>query len=157
MRLSALLIAAGLAAALAAPAAAQSWTRRDVWEQRDIPGDWRCDAFWDASRDNCGAAWRDQRHRAVRGWNSRGDYGYRETWRRQGHGYGYGHGYGPGGGGEAWSGAYGRPDLVYGGGGHPAYGQRDPRRVDWCRSRYRSYDPRSGYYRAYSGRLVFCG
>ena len=29
--------------------------------------------------------------------------------------------------------------------------------VDWCRATYRSYDPGSGYYRAWSGRLVFCG
>ena len=53
-------------------------------------------------------------------------------------------------------GAYGRPDLVIG----ESYGYasgRDPRRVDWCRWNYRSYDPRSGYYRAYSGRLIFCG
>ncbi|WP_370651947.1 BA14K family protein [Brevundimonas sp.] len=29
--------------------------------------------------------------------------------------------------------------------------------MDWCRSAYRSYDPASGYYRTYDGRLVFCG
>ena len=28
---------------------------------------------------------------------------------------------------------------------------------EWCAARYRSYDARSGYYRAYSGRLIFCG
>ena len=30
-------------------------------------------------------------------------------------------------------------------------------RSDWCRANYRSYDPRTGYYRAYSGRLIYCG
>jgi len=40
-----------------------------------------------------------------------------------------------------------------GGGGGGGYGSRS----DWCRSNYRSYDPRTGYYRAYSGRLVYCG
>lgn len=174
MRYAALLMAAGLgiaAAGAAAPAAAQSWTRADVWAQRDRPGDWRCDAFWDANRTDCGAAWRDQRHRATRSWSSYGD-GYRDgryrTYgRSQGYGYGYGsgYGYGPGhGSGEAYYGAYGRPDLVYPEGGHGyggtyggSYGGRDPHRIDWCRSRYRSYDPGSGYYRAYSGRLVWCG
>ncbi|MBF0665835.1 MAG: BA14K family protein [Brevundimonas sp.] len=29
--------------------------------------------------------------------------------------------------------------------------------MGWCAARYRSYDARSGYYRAWSGRLVFCG
>ena len=96
-------------------------------------------------------------------------YGY-------GYGYNYGYGYGYAGpqpyyGSEhrsyrsrydsrdttTYYGAYGRPDVVYGGGGS-AYGQgRDPRRIDWCSRNYRSYDPRSGYYRAYSGRLVYCG
>jgi hypothetical protein len=27
----------------------------------------------------------------------------------------------------------------------------------WCRANYRSYDPHTGYYRAYSGRWVYCG
>ena len=71
-------------------------------------------------------------------------------------GYGYSYSSGPG----VYPGAYGRPDLVYPGGGsaydRPAYG-RDARRVDWCRSVYRSYDRASGYYRTYDGRLVFCG
>ena len=39
------------------------------------------------------------------------------------------------------------------GGYNRGYGSRS----DWCRANYRSYDPRTGYYRAYSGRLVYCG
>lgn len=192
------LVAASLALA-AAPAAAQSWghnsgyghsrasTNRapsafDWRSQLDRPGDYRCDAFWEASRDDCGARWRDQRHRVsnqarrdyralagyghntgyygyARGYGDR--YGYAQSYRRRGYGnaYGYGHGYGYGApSGTAYHGAYGRPDLVYpAGGGAYGHGGRDPGRIRWCASRYRSYDPHSGYYRAYSGRLVFCG
>ncbi|GAA0870518.1 hypothetical protein GCM10009116_23540 [Brevundimonas basaltis] len=191
---SALILAAGLALA-ATPAAGQSWERNsgyghqrgashwapsafDWRSQLDRPGDYRCDAFWDANRTDCGARWRDQRHRASP--QARRDYralaGYGGNHGRYGRAYGYGHGhdgrystrqrgygygygYGQGSAGTAYHGAYGRPDLVYPGGyGDPAYGGgRDPGRIDWCRARYRSYDPRSGYYRAYSGRLIFCG
>lgn len=157
-----LLLIAAAATLVAAPAAAQSWSgynagHRSGWDvqsQYDRPGDYRCDAFWDANRDDCGARWRDQRSHTS--WNT--GYGH------QGSGYGYGsrRGYGHDGG-AAYYGAYGRPDVVYGGGrgrgGHGGYGQgaRDPRRIDWCRASYRSYDPSSGYYRAYSGHLVWCG
>lgn len=152
-----LLLIAAAVSALAAPAAAQSWSgyntgHRSGWDvqsQYDRPGDYRCDAFWDANRTDCGARWRDQRSRTS--WNA-------------GHGaQAYGHGYSPrgrgygSGAGTAYYGAYGRPDLVYPGGGHAAGGARDPHRIDWCRASYRSYDPSSGYYRAYSGRLVWCG
>lgn len=197
---SALILAAGLALA-AAPAAAQSWERNsgyghnrgsnwapsafDWRSQLDRPGDYRCDAFWDANRTDCGARWRDQRHRvspqarrdyrALAGYRgNHGRYGYawgrdydgRYPTRRRGYGHGYGQGYGHdrgyGSAGTAYHGAYGRPDLVYPGGGYrghdgSAYGGRDPGRVAWCRATYRSYDARSGYYRAYSGRLIFCG
>ena len=61
------------------------------------------------------------------------------------------------GGADVWPGAYGRPDLVYPGAGYGHSSGRDPRRVDWCRWNYRSYNPSTGYYRAYSGRLVYCG
>lgn len=165
-----LLLIAAAVSALAVPAAAQSWSGYntgyghqrsgggwDVRSQYDRPGDYRCDAFWDANRDDCGARWRDQRHRSS--WNTgygHGRYGY-------GSGYGYGsrRGYGHDGG-AAYYGTYGRPDLVYGGGysrgqGYSYGGARDPRRIDWCRASYRSYDPSSGYYRAYSGRLIWCG
>jgi len=201
---AALILAAGCALA-AAPAAAQSWSHNSGYDhhrggsnwapsafdwrsQLDRPGDYRCDAFWDADRTDCGARWRDQRHRvsprarrdyrALAGYGHndgrhagsyRHDYGYghdgRYPTRRRGYGHGYGHGQGHGYGrpaATAWHGAYGRPDLVYAG-GHGGYGQdrygggRDPGRVAWCRTRYRSYDPGSGYYRAYSGRLIFCG
>lgn len=116
--------------------------------QADAPGDYRCDAFWDANRTDCDARWRDQRRR---------DAGY---------GYGYGrvrayartnYGYSSA---SVYPGAYGRPDLVYPGnqrGSQSGGYSRDPRRVAWCRGAYRSYDPVSGYYRPYSGRLVFCG
>lgn len=113
--------------------------------QADAPGDYRCDSFWDADRTDCGARWRDQR---------RSNTGY-------GHGHGRGHGYARAGYGyssaSVYPGAYGRPDLVYPGGGHSSGHGRDPGRIAWCRGAYRSYDPASGYYRAYSGRLIFCG
>ncbi|MDI6624129.1 MAG: BA14K family protein [Brevundimonas sp.] len=196
---TALILAAACALA-AAPAAAQSWGHNsgqgyhrggsdwapsafDWRSQVDRPGDYRCDAFWDANRTDCGARWRDQRHRVSR--QARSDYralagyarndgrygraydsghGDRYQTRRRGYGHGYGHGYGQDRGpATAYHGAYGRPDLVYSSGGYggyggPAYGGgRDPGRVDWCRATYRSYDARSGYYRAWSGRLIFCG
>lgn len=144
-----------------------------VAAQRDRPGDYRCDAFWDANRTDCHAAWRDQRHRTSQGSGSYG-YGYRDHDRRHDDRYGYGYGYGHGpqpyygsawrhppaygqGGATPYYGAYGRPDLVYPGSGSAYGGGRDARRVDWCRRTYRSYDPRTGYYRAYSGRLIYCG
>lgn len=152
----------------------------DWRSQLDRPGDYRCDRFWDADRDDCGARWRDQRDRvspqARREYRALAGYRYEdrhygdERYSRYGYaprrGYGsqyYSSGYGYGGhgqGGTAYEGAYGRPDLVYPGGGrHGGYqtGGRDARRIDWCRATYRSYDPRSGYYRAYSGQLVWCG
>lgn len=152
----------------------------DWRSQLDRPGDYRCDQFWDASRDDCGARWRDQRHRASP--QARRDYRQLAGYGREGYGRGHGHGrYGYSnrrGYGSAWNyghpqgsttyhGAYGRPDHVYPGGGvsyggysggygggyNSGYGSRS----DWCRANYRSYDPRTGYYRAYSGRLVYCG
>ena len=122
--------------------------------QADVPGDYRCDSFWDANRTDCGARWRDQR-RYNSGHGHRHSHGY-------GRGYGYarqGYGYSSA---SVYPGAYGRPDLVYPGhsggyGGYRAGAGRDPGRIAWCRGAYRSYDPGSGYYRAYSGRLIFCG
>ena len=165
---------AALALTLAAPAAAQSWSYPDQarsWSgysrhgydyegQRDRPGDFRCDAYWDRGRADCGAAWRDQR-----------------AYRSQGYGYGYGHdhrygynrhpAYGQGGGyvyqpynqGTQYYGSHGRPDQVYPGGGYGGQvgGYRDRGRAGYCAARYRSYDPHSGYYRAYSGQLIYCG
>lgn len=144
-----------------------------VAAQRDRPGDYRCDAFWDANRTDCHAGWRDQRHRTSQGSGTYG-YGYRDHDRRHEDRYGYGYGYGQGpqpyygsawrhppaygqGGATPYYGTYGRPDLVYPGSGSAYGGGRDARRVDWCRRTYRSYDPRTGYYRAYSGRLIYCG
>ena len=182
---TALILAAGFVLA-AGPAAAQHRGHNsghraasgyapsafDWRSQLDRPGDYRCDAYWDANRTDCGARWRDQRHRvspqarrdyrALAGYGGNSGYhrgGYRHdharypAWRR---GYGYNPGYHRYGqpAGTAYHGAYGRPDLVYpDGAGHG----RDPGRVGWCRATYRSYDPGSGYYRAYSGRLIFCG
>lgn len=169
--------AAALALMIAAPAmtapasaAAQSWTYPDqsrTWSsysryghdyqgQRDRPGDYRCDAYWDRGRSDCDARWRDQRPFAR---------SYASGYRRDGYyarGYDHGQGYGQG---QAWPGAYGRPDLVYptrgrsdGWRGYASQGTRsDGNRSAWCSARYRSYDPASGYYRAYSGRLIFCG
>ncbi|MBB5660976.1 BA14K family protein [Brevundimonas halotolerans] len=142
-----------------------------VAAQRDRPGDYRCDAFWDANRSDCDARWRDQRHRTSYGSGGYGyDRGYRDHDRRYDRG-GYGYGgpqpyygssyrhppaYGQGGA-TPYYGAHGRPDLVYPGSGSAYGGGRDARRVEWCRRTYRSYDPRTGYYRAYSGRLIYCG
>ncbi|WP_420471215.1 BA14K family protein [Brevundimonas sp. FT23042] len=162
-------------------------SRFDWRSQLDRPGDYRCDRFWDASRDDCGDRWRDQRHRvsaearseyrALAGYGRGDGYGY-QGYRYSGYGYGYGgyghgprrgygsqtgygYGYGHSAGGTTYQGAYGRPDVVFPGGGsaHSGYagGGRDARRIDWCRATYRSYDPHSGYYRAFSGRLVWCG
>jgi hypothetical protein len=153
----------------------------DWRSQLDRPGDYRCDAFWDANRSDCGDRWRDQRHRvspqARRDYRGLAGYSHGSGQRRyDSYGYGYGHsGYersystrGYGGawdharGSTTWHGAYGRPDHVYpsGGvsyGGYTGYNSGYSSRSDWCRANYRSYDPRTGYYRAYSGRLVYCG
>lgn len=156
----------------------------DWRSQLDRPGDYRCDQFWDASRTDCGDRWRDQRHRVSRearrdyrqlaghgGYGSYGGYGYGYNY---GYNYGYDHGrygyssrrgygsaysYGHAQGSTTYHGAYGRPDHVYPGGGvsYGGYSSGYGSRSDWCRANYRSYDPRTGYYRAYSGRLVYCG
>ncbi len=146
------------------PARSRSYTshgRYDYNGQADRPGDYRCDAYWDRGRDDCGAAWRDQRP-FTRQYNSGYGHGYRSGHQGYGASYGYSGGYYGGGYGQApaqaYPGAYGRPDLVYSSGGYGGYaGGRDPGRTAYCAARFRSYDPRTGYYRAYSGRLVFCG
>jgi len=162
-----------LALATALPAAAQSWGYpdqnrsyssygrygNDYNGQQDRPGDYRCDAYWDRARDDCDARWRDQRPFRSYGSSRRHD---RLPY------YGGGHYvYQPYNQGTQYYGAYGRPDQVYPGSGYGGqvqgyYGAgyangRDPGRSSYCASRYRSYDPHSGYYRAWSGRLVFCG
>lgn len=147
------LVTAGFAAAAGSAAQAQVIAGWNVSGQWDRGGDYRCDAYWDANRTDCDAAWRTPRggHRVH---SSRG-YGHGSHYVRPGYGHGYGHP-SPA---VAYHGAYGRPDLVYGGSGQ-GYGHaaaRDPHRIAWCRATYRSYDPNSGYYRAYSGRLVWCG
>lgn len=194
MRVPAAAVATLLVLTGAMPAAAQTWEPRTrTWSshggygfngQADRPGDYRCDAYWDAGRTDCGAAWRDQRPFA-RQYSSHGrhdayprnDYGHGGYGYGQGQAYGHGQGhdgyggyngyggYRPVGEGVRYYGAYGRPDQVYPGSGHGghvggqygAVGYRDTGRSAWCALRYRSYDPASGYYRAYSGRLVFCG
>lgn len=167
-------LVAVLSASVALPAAAQSWSYPDQARsyssygrygndyngQQDRPGDYRCDAYWDRARDDCDARWRDQRpfrtHVSNRGSNR---YGRERD--------GGGHVYQPYNQGTQYYGAYGRPDQVYPGSGYGGrvqnyYGAassngRDIGRSSWCASQYRSYDPHSGYYRAYSGRLIFCG
>ncbi|MDP1911901.1 BA14K family protein [Brevundimonas sp.] len=151
----------------------------DWRSQLDRPGDYRCDQFWDANRNDCGARWRDQRHRvspqARRDYRELAGYGraydsYGHGYNRSGHGHGrgysrrgYGSAYGHAQGSTTYHGAYGRPDHVYPGGGVSyggytgGHGGGYNSRADWCRATYRSYDPSSGYYRAYSGRLVYCG
>ena len=138
----------------------------DWRSQLDRPGDYRCDQFWDANRDDCGDRWRDQRRQAspqarrdYRELAGYGRYGYAN---RRGYGSAYGHAQGS----TTYHGAYGRPDHVYPGGGtsyggyNGGYGggyNSGGSRADWCRATYRSYDPSSGYYRAYSGQLIYCG
>lgn len=176
---AAALLTASVALPAAAPAAAQSWSYPDQARsyssygrygndyngQQDRPGDYRCDAYWDRARDDCNARWRDQR--PVRSYTSNPRY---SRYGREHDGGGYT--YQPYNQGTQYYGAYGRPDQVYPGSGYGgqvgayyggnAYGGgysngRDQGRQSYCASRYRSYDPVSGYYRAYSGRLVFCG
>lgn len=61
-------IAAIAVAALAGPAAAHP----EWWDQRDVPGDFRCDAYWDRGRDDCDAAWRTRHLRHDgRAWQGR--------------------------------------------------------------------------------------
>lgn len=172
-------VAAALILATAGPAAAQHHGRYDPaaqgsrtwsshgggWDydgQADRPGDFRCDAYWDRGRDDCGAAWRDQRPFARHHSSGYGRGHARYGRERDGGGYVYQ----PYNQGRQYYGAYGRPDQVYPGsgyGGQVGYGvqghggYRDVGRSAWCAATYRSYDPNSGYYRAYSGRLVFCG
>lgn len=150
----------------------------DWRSQLDRPGDYRCDRFWDANRTDCGDRWRDQRHRVspqarrdyrqLAGHTDYGGYGYGYGPDHRHYGYSYRRGYGStysyghAQGSTTYHGAYGRPDHVYPGGGvsHGGYGgyaSGYSSRSDWCRASYRSYDPRTGYYRAYSGRLVYCG
>ncbi len=38
----------------------------------------------------------------------------------------------------------------------PRYYERDYDPVEWCASRFRSYDPRTGFYRGYDGFLRRC-
>lgn len=166
-----------LALSAAMPAAAQSWGYPDQARsyssygrygndyngQQDRPGDYRCDAYWDGARDDCDARWRDQR--PVRSYSSYGSNHRHRSYGREPDGGGYT--YQPYNQGTQYYGAYGRPDQVYPGSGYGGqvgayYGGgyangRDPGRSSYCASRYRSYDPNSGYYRAWSGRLVFCG
>lgn len=136
----------------------QGWRAPSWWDQRDRPGDYRCDAYWDANRTDCQERWRDQRpHQAAnRPYRGHGHAGYGHAGghvQRHDH-----HRYASAArGANVWQGAYGRPDLVYPAQGHGHAGGRDPRRIDWCRATWRSYNPATGYYRAYSGRLVYCG
>lgn len=143
--LTALLVGAPAATLAHDRPVASGW---NVRSQYDRPGDYRCDAYWDAARTDCDARWRDQRRYSSHGHDDRGGPANRR-WTS------YPRGYGRASGADVWPGAYGRPDLVYSSGGRD--GARDPRRIDWCRSAYRSYDPASGYYRTYDGQLTFCG
>ena len=173
--MKALAVAAVLVTASAAPALAQNWSYPDQARsyssygrygndyngQQDRPGDYRCDAYWDRARDDCDARWRDQR--PFRSYSSYGSGHRSSRYERDGGGYVYQ----PYNQGTQYYGAYGRPDQVYPGSGYGGQVQgyygggysngRDPGRQSYCASRYRSYDPHSGYYRAYSGRLIFCG
>lgn len=218
------LILAAAVALVAAPAAAQSWSQDhggyrpqrsnavpsnfDWRSQLDRPGDYRCDQYWDASRDDCGDRSRDQRHRvspqARSDYRALAGYGYGPRYGHSHNRRGYGSAYGHAQGSTTFHGAYGRPDHVYPGGGtsygghHSGYNSGHGRgyggggyagggtsyggynsgynsghgggyagggyagghgggRADWCRATYRSYNPATGYYRGYSGQLIYCG
>lgn len=153
-----------LAAAIAgaAMAATPGETQAQSWrDQLGRPGDFRCDAYWDRGRDDCDAAWRTRYLRDGHGrashsygyWSDgygRRDGGYRGYERGYGYGYGGSHGHGYGGGyGYGWP-HEPRPT-------HPPTQWRDPERIHWCQHRFRSYDPRTGYYLGYSGHYRFCG
>lgn len=171
---------AGLVLTVAGSASAQSWSYPDQVRsyssygrhgydfngQADRPGDYRCDAYWDRSRDDCDASWRDQRRYSSQSYGYGSDHSHgRYASYGRGDGRGGGYAYQPYNQGTQYYGAYGRPDQVYPGsgyggqvGGHgQSAGYGDRSRSSYCAARYRSYDPGSGYYRAYSGRLVFCG
>lgn len=121
MRRTPLVIAAVLTAVTAAtPAVAHP----DWWDQRDRPGDFRCDAYWDRGRTDCDAAWRTRGLASERGVQPYGHYGPHHPVPRPRH----------------------APPV-----------HRDPARMDWCAWRFRSYDPRTGYYLTYSGHYRFCG
>ena len=127
----------------------------DWRSQLDRPGDYRCDQFWDANRDDCGDRWRDQRRQASP--QARRDYRALAGYGRDGSGHGryghanrrgYGSAYGHAQGSTTYHGAYGRPDHVYPGGGTSyggysggyggGYNSGHGSRADWCRATYRS-------------------
>ena len=129
--------------------------------QLDRPGDFRCDRFQDANRDDCGAGWRNnhQPHGDSHDGSGRGPYGYAN---QRGHGAAWNQDHAQGS--TTWQGAYGRPDhvspgrgVVYSRGHAVGYNGGYGSRADWCRANFQSYDPRTGYYRAYTGRLIYCG
>ena len=122
--LTAIAFAAAAAMLWTAPAAAHP----DWWDQRDRPGDFRCDAYWDRGRDDCDAAWRT-RYLRHDGRDYRHD-GHRHHRRAR----------------------YWEPRPRH---APPVW--RDPARMDWCARTYRSWDPYTGYYLGYSGRYHFCG
>jgi hypothetical protein len=139
----------------------------DWRSQLDRPGDYRCDQFQDANREDCGDRWRDQRRQASpqarRDYRELAGYDHGRSGYGNRRGYGSAWNYGHAQGSTTYHGAYGRPDHVYPGGGTSyggysgGYGGGYGSRADWCRATYRSYDPRTGYYRAYSGQLIYCG
>jgi len=87
-----------------------------------------------------------------RGWGPRGGY-YRPYYGRGG---AYGRGwYGGGWYGPGWGGWYGAPPIIVA----PRVVVVQPWSPAWyrsCRVRYRSFDPRTGYYVVGGGRRVFC-
>ena len=130
------LIAASTLLLAGAPADAQD-RYYETWRgQRDVPGDFRCDAFWDRGRTDCDAAWRDQRSWSQRRHDGYSGYDHGRRWnrahygRQNRHGYGYGYGHDRwrhGGGVTAYYGAYGRPDLVTG----ESYGYAHIKKGGW--------------------------
>ena len=96
--------------------------RPSWWDQRDKPGVYGCDAYWDRGRTDCEYGPDDGSGRYYP------DTGYRGYRRSDG---------------------YDRYDRGYG------YGLTE--RQAWCASRYRSYNPETGYYLGYDGRYHYCG
>ena len=153
MKTAALAALAALALTIAGSASAQSWGYPDQARsyssysrygsdfngQADRPGDYRCDAYWDRGRDDCGASWRDQRRYTSQGSN----YGHRRytSYGRGRNDQGGGYVYQPYNQGTQYYGAYGRPDQVYPGsgyGGQVGGGYGNQNRASYCAARYRS-------------------
>ncbi|WP_170984474.1 BA14K family protein [Rhodoligotrophos defluvii] len=122
------------------------------------------DRFWGGGgwRGGWGRGWR---HGGWGGWRGGWGPGWRHGWRHRGWGWGPGPAIGLGLGLGLGAAALATAPLY--GGGYYGYGYRpayvygglrpwSPAWYRYCSSRYRSFDPSTGYFRTHSGRLKFC-